>query len=152
MTQLQHEIHVDAPPEKVWAVLADLEAVQHYNPGVKHAKYASTLREGVGASRHCDLKPKGWVKERVIAWEPQKAVSMELYESQWPLKFMRWRTVLAPDGAGTRITQQMEYQVKFGFLGGLLDRLVMRHKLDQTVAEVFVGLKRFIEAGAKPRN
>jgi len=46
----------------------------------------------------------------------------------------------------------MEYQVKFGFLGGLLDRLVMRHKLDQTVAEVFVGLKRFIEAGAKPRN
>ena len=150
MTQLQHAIRVAASPEKVWAVLADLETVQHYNSGVKRAKYISAEREGVGASRHCDLNPKGWVKERVIAWEPRRAVTMELYESQWPLKFMRWRTELAPDGAGTLITQQMEYQVKFGLLGGLLDRLVMRRKLDQTLAEVFVNLKRFIEAGAKP--
>ena len=149
MTQMQHEIRIAAPPEKVWAVLADLEAVKHYNPSVKHAEYTSTLRECVGASRHCDLKPNGWVKERVTAWEPQKAVTMELYESQWPLKFMRWRTALTPDGAGTRITQQMEYQVKFGILGGLMDRLVMRRKLDQTLAEVFVSLKRFIESGAK---
>jgi carbon monoxide dehydrogenase subunit G len=149
MTQLHHEIHIAAPLEKVWAVLADLEAVQHYNAGVKHTKYISTVREGVGASRHCDLKPKGWVKERVIAWEPHKAVTMELYESQWPLEFMRWRTALAPDGAGTRVSQQMEYQVKFGLLGALLDKLVMRRKLDQTLAEVFVGLKQFIETGAK---
>ena len=149
MTQLWHEIQVAAPLDKVWAVLADLEAVQHYNSGVKHAKYLSTVREGIGASRHCDLKPKGWVKERVIAWEPQKAVTMELYESQWPLEFMRWRTALAPDGAGTRVSQQMEYQVKFGALGALLDKLVMRRKLDQTLAEVFVSLKRFVETGAK---
>ena len=81
MTQLQHAIRIAASPESVWAVLADLEAVQHYNSGVKHAKYISAEREGIGASRHCDLNPKGWVKERVIAWEPQRAVTMELYES-----------------------------------------------------------------------
>lgn len=149
MTKLQHEIHVAAPPEKVWAVLADLEAVQHYNSGVKHAKYTSVAREGIGASRHRDLNPKGWVKERDIAWEPRKAVTMELYESQWPLEFMRWRTALAPDGTGTRLSQQMEYQVKFGSLGTLLDKLVMRRKLDQTLTEVFVSLKRFVETGAK---
>lgn len=149
MTQLHHEIRIAAPLEKVWAVLADLEAVQHYNSGVKHAKYISPMREGVGASRHCDLKPKGWVKERIIAWEPQKAVAMELYESQWPLAFMRWRTALTPDGAGTRVSQQMEYQVKFGPLGALLDKLVMRRKLDQTLTEVFGSLKRFIETGVK---
>lgn len=150
MTQLQHNIKIAAPVEKVWAVLADLEAVQHYNSGVKNSKYISTAREGVGASRHCDLKPKGWVKERVIAWEPQKAVAMELYESQWPLKFMRWRTVLTPDGAGTRVSQQMEYQVKFGLIGTLLDKLVMRRKLDQTLAKLFVSLKQFVETGVKP--
>lgn len=149
MTQLHHEIQIAAPLEKVWAVLADLEAVQYYNSGVKHTQCTSTVREGIGASRHCDLKPKGWVKERVIAWEPQKAVAMELYESQWPLEFMRWRTVLMPNGAGTRVSQEMEYQVKFGPLGALLDKLVMRRKLDQTLAEVFVGLKRYVETGVK---
>ncbi|MBI3525451.1 MAG: SRPBCC family protein [Betaproteobacteria bacterium] len=151
MTLLHHDIRIAAPPEKVWAVLADLEAVQHYNAGIKHAKYITVAREGIGASRHCDLKPKGWVKERVIAWEPQNAMTMELYESQWPLKFMRWRTTLSPDGAGTRVSQQMEYQIKFGLLGTLLDKLVMRRKLDQTLTEVFASLKRFVETGATPR-
>ncbi|MBI3561730.1 MAG: SRPBCC family protein [Gammaproteobacteria bacterium] len=145
MTQLDHEICIAAPPQKVWAVLADLEAVQHYNSGVKHAEYTTALREGVGAGRHCDLKPKGWVKERVIAWEPQQAVTMELYESQWPLEFMRWRTAVTPEGTGTRVTQKMEYQVKFGLLGRMLDKFVMRRKLDQTLTEVFVSLKQFIE-------
>ena len=147
MTQLNHEIRIAAPPGKVWAVLADLEAVSHYNPGVKHARYTSSVREGVGASRHCDLNQKGWVKERVIAWEPRKAMTMELYESQWPLKFMRWRTAIAPDGMGTRVTQEMEYQVKFGLLGRLMDKLIMQRKLDQTLARVFISLKRFVEKG-----
>lgn len=147
MTQLVHEIHIAAPLDKVWAVLADLEAVRHYNPGVKHAEYNTTMREGVGAGRHCDIQPKGWVKERVIAWEPQKAITMELYESQWPLNFMRWRTAVTRDGAGTRVSQAMEYQVKFGLLGRLLDKLVMRRKLDKTLAEVFVNLKQFVEKG-----
>ena len=107
------------------------------------------IRIRYGLSRHCDLKPKGWVKERVIAWELHEAITMELYESQWPLEFMRWRTVIAPDGAGTRVSQQMEYQVKFGLLGALMDKLVMRRKLNQTLSEVFVSLKRFVETGVK---
>lgn len=149
MTQLQHKIHIAAPREKVWAVLADLEAVQHYNAGVKHAKYISAVRAGIGAERQCDLQPKGWVKERVIAWEPQQAVTMELYESQWPLEFMRWRTALAPDGAGTRVSQHLEYKVKFGLFGALLDKLMMRRKMDQALSEVFVNLKKFVETGEK---
>jgi len=150
MTQLNHNIRIAAPLDKVWAVLADLETVQHYNSGVMRAKYISAEREGIGASRHCDLKPKGWVKERVIAWEPGSSVTMELYESQWPVQFMRWRTALSQDGTGTRVSQQMEYQVKFGLLGALLDKLVMRRKLDQTLTEVFADLKQFVETGAKP--
>ena len=147
MTLLDHEIHIAAKPEKVWDVLTDLEAVQHYNPGVKQARYNTELRAGVGAGRQCDLVPKGWVKERVTAWEPQKSFTMELYESQWPLVFMRWRTAITAYGKGTRISQKMEYQVKFGLLGRLLDQLVMRKKLDKTLSEVFTSLKHYIEKG-----
>ena len=147
MTQLNHEIHIATLPAKVWAVLADLEAVQHYNPGVKHAVYTTTMREGVGAARRCDFKPKGWAKERVIAWEAQKAITLEIEESQLPFEFMRWRTAVAPDGAGTRVTQQLEYKVKFGLLGRLLDKLVIRRKIDQTLAQLFINLKQFVEKG-----
>lgn len=151
MTQLRHDIHIEAPLDKVWAVLADLEAVQHYNSGVKHAKYISTVRHGVGASRQCDFKSKGWVKERVIAWEPLQAVTMEFYESTLPIEFMRWRTVLAPEDTGTRVSQDLEYKIKFGLFGALLDKLVMRRKMDQALSELFVNLKEFVETRAKPK-
>lgn len=101
----------------------------------------------MGASRECDLTPKGVVKERVIAWEPNHAIGLELYESPWPLVFMKWRTEVRPHSSGTEVTQRMEYRVKFGVLGALMDRLVMRRTLDRTVADVFVGLKRFVETG-----
>ncbi len=145
MSAIENSIRIDAAPPQVWAVLADLEAVAHYNPLISAARRTSPNTAGVGASRHCDLIPKGWVKERVIAWEPVSAIEMELVESQWPVSFMKWRTMLAPEGTGTRVSQLMEYRVKFGVLGKLLDVLVMKRKLHKSIDEIFVNLKNYVE-------
>jgi ligand-binding SRPBCC domain-containing protein len=37
MTTIHHEVQANCPPEKVWALLSDLEAVQLYNPTVDEA-------------------------------------------------------------------------------------------------------------------
>ena len=37
MTTIHHEVLAACPPQHVWALLADLEAVQRYNPGVRLA-------------------------------------------------------------------------------------------------------------------
>ena len=60
MAVLHHEIHIAAPPETVWAVLADLTAIRHYNPLVQSARYTSKNKSGIGASRRCELKPNGF--------------------------------------------------------------------------------------------
>jgi hypothetical protein len=73
--------------KKVWAILADLEAVQYYNPMVVRARYTSSAREGVDASRHCDFRPSGYGKERVVEWKPKETLTMELYESRFPVTF-----------------------------------------------------------------
>src|SRR5437762_4915168 len=146
MPVLQHRVTIDAPADQVWKALADLEAVQHYNPNVVTARYISASREGVGASRECQLKPKGAVKERVIDWQPMRSITMELYESDWPIAFMRWRTELAANGKQTVLTQRMDYAPKFGLLGRALDVLVMRRKLDSSLATVFERLRQFVES------
>ncbi len=149
MTNLHHEIVINTPVEKVWKVLADLESVCFYNVTVKSARYASSNKEGKGASRYCELLPKGYVKEQVTEWEENRVLAIELIEHQWPVAFMRWRTELQPKGDATFVTQNLEYETKFGIFGKFLNILIMRKKLDQTLTQVFKDLKRYIETGAK---
>lgn len=148
MTTIFHDIRAACPPERVWAVLADLEAVARYNPGVRRAAIEGELRTGVGAMRSCELVPRGRVVERVTHWEAGRALGLEIAESDWPIRFMRWVTRIEPSGGGTRITQSLEYAVKFGPLGWLLDRLVMKRKLTAALDGVFAALIQHAEAGA----
>ena len=146
MTTLRHDVTARCPPERVWGLLADLEAVASYNQTVAAARVRGAARAGVGAERECDLRPSGRVVERVIAWEEGCAVGLEVVESDWPIVFMRWTTRVDVDADGARITQDLEYQVKFGPLGWLLDHLVMRRKLRSTLDEVFANLVQAAEA------
>ncbi len=145
MTTLRHQIRIDAPIEKVWNAVGDLVAVQHYNQMVESVHCISEKPEGVGAARRCELKPKGWVEERVWDWNPPNAIGLEVVASQWPLVFMKWRTELQIDGKATVVNQEMNYRLKFGPLGALMDALMMRRKLDRSIREVFENLKRYVE-------
>src|SRR5205823_14539269 len=100
---------------------------------------------GVGAERACELVPRGRVVERVNHWEDGRAVGLEVAESDWPIHFMRWVTRVEAAGTRTRITQSLEYQVKFGLLGWLLDALVMKRKLTSTLDGVFASLVKHAE-------
>jgi len=150
MTIIHHEIHAKCPPGRVWSLLSDLEAVAHYNPGVRRAVIEGDQRQGVGARRACELSPKGRVVERVTHWEAERALGLEVAESDWPIRFMRWVTRVEPSETGTRISQSLEYELKFGLLGRLLDRLVMRSKLTRTLDEVFASLVKHAEGRPPP--
>jgi ligand-binding SRPBCC domain-containing protein len=149
MTTLRHQIRIEAPVEEVWKAVADLTAVQHYNPLVVSARRISQRHEGVGAMRRCELKPKGWVEERVWEWNPPYVIGLEVAASDWPIVFMKWRTELQRDGTATRMRQEMDYKVKFGPLGALMDVLMMRRIVNYGVREAFEALKRYVESGAR---
>jgi ligand-binding SRPBCC domain-containing protein len=148
MTTIRHELRANCPPERVWALLADLEAVSRYNPTVRIATVEGGKRTGLGAMRACELVPKGRVVERVIHWEDGRALGLEITESDWPIHFMRWVTRIEAQGAATRITQDLEYKVKFGPLGWILDGLVMKKKLTSILDGVFAELVKHAEAGS----
>jgi hypothetical protein len=109
---------------------------------VREAKIQGEKRTGVGATRVCELLPKGRVVERVTRWEEGRALGLEVAESDWPVHFMRWVTRVDPRPGGTRITQELEYSVKFGPIGWLLDRLAMKRKLRTSLDAIFASLVR----------
>jgi ligand-binding SRPBCC domain-containing protein len=147
MTVLENSIRIDAPPEKVWSALASLEVLDRYDPGVAKAEIVSQTREGPGSARRCDLRPGGWFKERISEWRPHEALAFELYECTLPVRRLRHSYRLVPDGSGTVVQQRMEYQLRFGPVGKLLDAVVVKRKWIAGIKGFFAGLKRYVEAG-----
>ena len=145
MTKLHHEIKINAPIEKVWQVLADLESVRFTNPLVKTVEIISPNKEGVGSARHCDFKDGKFVEERITAFEPNRLISFELYKHQWPLVFMRWTNKLEKHGGGTLLISDTEYELKFGLLGKVLNALIMRRKFYQIITGALGDLKKYVE-------
>jgi ligand-binding SRPBCC domain-containing protein len=151
MTTLHNEIIIDAPANRVWAALSELEALSHYDPGVESVSRLEGGRAGVGAGRRCVLRDGGWFEERVTEWDGHHVLAFELVACVLPVRSLRHRYLLTEEGAVTRVEQRMEYQLKYGPFGAALDALVVRKKWDAGIKAFLAGLKTHVEgARGKP--
>ncbi len=150
MTVLENSVRINAPPEKVWSVLASLDALDQYDPGVRKSEIISSSREGPGSARRCDLTPGGWFKEKVVDWKPHESLSFELFECTLPVRRLKYSYALSEVGGGTLVRQRMEYELKFGPVGKLMDAMMVRKKWDAGVKGFFAGLKHYVETGQRP--
>ena len=125
--------------------LAKLDALDSFDPGVKRSTVVSPADEGVGAMRRCELTPGGWYEEQVTEWKPAASLAFELSACSLPVTSLRHQYRLEPDEQGTLVTQRMEYRLKFGPVGKLLDAVVVRRKWDAGIKTFFGGLKDRVE-------
>ncbi len=146
MTTLHNEITINAPIEKVWGVLANLEALEHYDPVVKKSTLLTTELSGLGASRKCDCADnKNWFEEQVTEWKPNEALTFEITSCTIPMQRLTHRYTLFREGNTTKVKQEMNYKMKFGFFGTILDKLFVKNQTDQSIKRFFSGLKTYTE-------
>jgi hypothetical protein len=97
------EIHVDAPPSAVWALVSDIEVPARFSSELQGAEWLDDTRfrgrsahEAIGEwETTCTVVER--VEDRVFAWcvgEPEAPSAS-------------WRFTLEPDGDGTRLRQWM---------------------------------------------
>ena len=147
MTQVTAQIHIDAPKEKVWDVLADLGGIYKWNPGVVRSHSTSEQKQGVGATRHCDLQMMGGrLEERAVEWREGEGYTIDVYESSLPMK-NKVDFSIEPADDGTRVSATVDYQIKYGPLGALLDVLVVRRQVKKGFTDLLAGLKHYVETG-----
>lgn len=146
MPDLTRAILVNAPIEKVWAVLANIGAVQDYSPGVAKSYLTSDNKEGVDASRHCELLPKGTVEERIVDWHEGDQYSIEIYEGTEIPYIGVAHFALEREGVGTIVTEVMNYEPTTG-LATDLEGKSLEGLVGKIVEGNLVGLKHFIETG-----
>lgn len=102
-------VHVDAPPEKVWALVSDVTRIGEFSPETFEARWTrgSTGPE-VGASFKGHVKRNGvgptyWSPCQVTACVPNQVFEFAVGTDDVTLN--NWGFRLAPDGCGTTVTE-----------------------------------------------
>ena len=146
MATIHNEININASIEKVWAMLTDLELLEQYDPTVKKSTLVSAEKTGLGAKRKVlMLDGKNWFDEKVTAYKTNEELTYQLTDCSFPIKGLKHSYSFEKVGNQTKVKQVMEYTVKFGLLGKLLDVLMIRKQSDSGIKKFFSGLKSYAE-------
>ena len=146
MAMIIKKIKIDSSKNKVWDILSDIGAIQNFSPSVSKSYYTSEIKEGIGASRHCDLLPMGKVEERIIGWKDGEELTIEIYESKSVPFLGEGKFILKEEGGKTNVTMSLTYRMKGGFLGSLMG-VFMKGRISKAMEGTLKGLKHHVETG-----
>ena len=146
MTKLHHEIIINAPIEKIWKILANVGELDNYDPTVLKSTVTSPSAEGIGTSRKVDMKDgKHWFKEKMTVCKPNEALAYQLTDCNFPIEGLEHSYSFERIGNQTKVSQEMEYEVKYGFLGKVMDKIIIRKQTDSGIKKFLGGLKAYAE-------
>ena len=146
MATIRNEILIKAPIEKIWEVLATPDLLDKYDPTVKKSTVLTAAKKGIGAKRMVEmLDGENWFEESVTEFKVNEALTYELTACSFPIHKLKHSYSFEIVGGQTKIKQVMDYTVKFGLFGKLLDALMIRKQSDNGIKKFFAGLKTFIE-------
>jgi hypothetical protein len=144
-----YKIKIDASPERIWKILSDFGGIQNYNPYIVQAFLTSHEKTGVGMVRHCELAPWGMVVEQVVEWNEGSDYTLEVVKGsgQQPFKYSRVKIGLIPASGSTEVFITMDYLLRFGPIGEVMDALMINRSLKKKLPTILNGLKHFAETG-----
>ena len=146
MTKLQNERTIRASREKLWNILANLEELEKYDPTVSRSVSRSPSEKGLGAVRKVDMRDgKNWFEEKITAWKPGEILTYQLTACSFPVSGLSHSYTFEDAGDQVRVKQVMEYTIKFGWLGKLMDTLMIRKQTQAGIDKFFDGLKKYSE-------
>jgi uncharacterized protein YndB with AHSA1/START domain len=142
-------VHVDAPPEAVWALVSDVTAIGRFSPETFEAQWLDgATGPALGARFKGHVKRNGrgpvyWTTCEVVACEPGREFGFAVLTGGRALN--TWRYRLEPAAGGTDVTESFEladtpalrlYWRLLGWARGRTNREGMRATLERVKAEV----------------
>ncbi|MBL4625941.1 MAG: SRPBCC family protein [Flavobacteriales bacterium] len=146
MAKLHNEILIDASIDKIWEALTVVDKLDTYDPTVKKSTAITGLRSGVGAKRKVDmLDGKNWFEEMCTVSKSNEALTYELTACSFPVQKLKHSYSFHKVGNEIRVEQEMNYKMKFGFLGNIMGAM-FKPKWNKGINEFLGGLKQYAEA------
>ncbi len=135
MGRVEIGIEINAPPEKVFSLVADLKRYPEFIPGLTEvvaldSKKSRWKAEAFGIPLYWASEFTMWNENTDISWRSYDGIKNE---GSWRLE--------KTNGGGTRLTFIMEYELpkSLGLLGAFLDHGIMVRELEKRISQ---GLNR----------
>ena len=109
-------VRMEAPPEKVWALVSDVTRIGEFSPETFEARWtrgATGPEEGAHFKGHVKrngVGPTYWTLCRVTACEPNEL--FEFVVGSGDIDVNNWGYRLEPDGTGTKVTEYFRLESK----------------------------------------
>ena len=146
MGKLINEILINAPIEKIWSVLTDLELLDKTDPTVKKATLISENKTGLDAKIKVLMQDgKNWFDEKITIFKPNEELAYQLTDCSFPIKALIHTYSFEKIGNQTKVLQVMEYTVKFGLLGVIMDKMMIGKQFNSGITKFLNGLKTYTE-------
>jgi uncharacterized protein YndB with AHSA1/START domain len=101
---LEASIDIDAAPERVWAIVSDLERMPQWSPQCTRMKVIGRLREG---ALTLNLNRDGWKRwpttARVVRVQPNREVAFRVIENR-----AIWSFQIEPTATGSTLIQRRD--------------------------------------------
>jgi len=148
MYDYETSVHVNAPPERVWAIVGDLSGSPEW-AGSGQVKTMSQTTEGAaGVGTKYIAREKILVpfkaESEIVGYEPNQCIAWTSRPVGPKMSPHRWAFILTPEDGGTRLTHQVRAARASGFprlMQATMVKLsggteVIRRGMDATMAKV----------------
>ena len=138
---LQRAATVGAPPEAVWATLADFDAISAWAGNVDHSASTTEVTEGIGAARRVQAG-RVVLLETVTVWDAPTTLAYTL-DGLPPLARTvtnRWDLAAAPGDAGATAVTLTTTSEPLGGPRGRIGQRILGRVLGKAADDLVAGL------------
>lgn len=148
MSHAEFTRKMNVPAKRVWDAINDHGGVHKFHPYVETSPLLSANNSGLGAKRRCEFYDKTSVVEEVIGWEDGTSLTVVLSEGSMPFSRAEATLRVVPAAENTsHASIEMDYDVKYGPIGWLMNKLIIRRKMEGLFATVLEGLEHHGKTG-----
>ncbi|WP_228848146.1 SRPBCC family protein [Halocynthiibacter styelae] len=149
MIQAQRSADIKATPEAVWGELSRFMDLADIAPLVASVDALSEASTGLGAKRRCHFDNGTSLVEEAITWEDGRMMEVRMSEMDaMPLHEGVAKIMVEPSGINhCRVIWGLNYRVKYGPLGWILGRTLMKMMMGKVIDGNLKGLADKVAAG-----
>lgn len=131
---------------QVWKLVSNFDHYETIHPEIKRVTYTNMSTDKM-ILEVTDLANRQW-KEEIIDWKEKYQYTLAVDVTSYPYPLNRHLTTieLNDNEQGSMLTVRIDYSVKYGSFGKLLDKISINHALGKLTGQMLDNVEHLVSA------